>query len=254
MNIEELERRVARLEKETGLARSEDERGESFVCPSCGGSQSENFPRCGLCNGGGEVTRSRLETYHSPLFEKAARVWEELGMPEFQVAGYLDGDYTSWSVSRLLQLTAQRLRDHGQPPLPLPERPAEAEDELPFRVGDIAVRRGSTLAFVVLRCEEDHLVLASSHSDDEREVHVAPEAWDDWRVIDRPPAPGTLNDAAALRRRLMELRCAVSCRSELLASHLTEFIDEFLRPDATILGVARAYEAFLRWDNSRPPF
>lgn len=51
------------------------------------------------------------------VFKRAARLWEDLTLPPFQVKGYLDGVWTTWSVPNVLRTAANRLRllsDHSE--------------------------------------------------------------------------------------------------------------------------------------------
>jgi len=43
-------------------------------------------------------------------FDDAAELWEELGLPEFEVEGYLDGKTARWDVPDVLRTAARRLR------------------------------------------------------------------------------------------------------------------------------------------------
>lgn len=42
-------------------------------------------------------------------FERAARLWESRNLPEFKVAGYLDGNHAEWDVPGVLRTAARRI-------------------------------------------------------------------------------------------------------------------------------------------------
>jgi hypothetical protein len=43
-------------------------------------------------------------------FVRAAQLWEEIALPDFQVVGYLDGRRAKWNVPEVLRLAAERVR------------------------------------------------------------------------------------------------------------------------------------------------
>ena len=46
------------------------------------------------------------------IFEEAAKLWEEMELPPFEVKGWSHGEHRTWTVPALLKEAAERLKEN----------------------------------------------------------------------------------------------------------------------------------------------
>lgn len=50
-----------------------------------------------------------VKEQRAATFRRAALLWREMQLPAFEVDGFIDGRYVTWTVPEMLELLAQRV-------------------------------------------------------------------------------------------------------------------------------------------------